>query len=86
MSRPRRRQQNRGWFKPGYDPRRHQLTPEERSRGGVQAYGRLLMERPGTAWWVLNERIRPQGRAERDAAIWAYVRERLANEPDDIPY
>lgn len=26
---------NRGWFRTGFDPRRHQLTREERSRGGL---------------------------------------------------
>jgi hypothetical protein len=52
----------------------------------VQAYGRLLMERPRTAWWVLNARIRPQARAARDGAIWAYITECLAQEPDNVPY
>jgi len=28
------RKANAGWFKTGYDPRRHILTHEERSRGG----------------------------------------------------
>lgn len=30
----RRRKKNRGWFRKGPDPRRHQLTSEERARGG----------------------------------------------------
>jgi hypothetical protein len=26
---------NRGWFRKGFDPRRHVLTAEERRRGGI---------------------------------------------------
>lgn len=33
MSTPRRKR-NRGHFRKGHDPRRHQLTAEERKRGG----------------------------------------------------
>jgi hypothetical protein len=33
MSRTRRR--NRGQFRPGFDPRRHVFTPQERKRGGL---------------------------------------------------
>ncbi|HVL15825.1 MAG TPA: hypothetical protein VM529_24855 [Gemmata sp.] len=29
-----RRKRNPGWFRCGHDPRRHQLTAEERRRGG----------------------------------------------------
>ena len=31
------RRPNPGWFRPGYDPRRHPLTQDERRQGGVQA-------------------------------------------------
>jgi hypothetical protein len=29
------RRRNPGWFKKGFDPRRHVLTPAERRRGGI---------------------------------------------------
>jgi CRISPR-associated Cas5-like protein len=35
---------NRGWFKPGYDPRRHTLTREECSRGGIASWKRMMAE------------------------------------------
>lgn len=66
--------------------RHHRLTPEERRKGGVQAYGLLLMERPGIAWWVLNTRIRPQARARRDADLVQAIHQTRPVEPDDIPY
>lgn len=31
---PRKSRRNRGWFRRGFDPRRHVLTTEERERGG----------------------------------------------------
>lgn len=31
---PRKNRPNAGWFRRGYDPRRHKLTAEERRRGG----------------------------------------------------
>ena len=49
------RKRNRGWFKGGYDPRRHQLTDDERRRGGFTcvrrhylggAYARYLGQCP----------------------------------------
>jgi len=33
---------NRGWFRPGFDPRRHVFTREERSRGGQTTMRRFL--------------------------------------------
>ena len=44
MPRKRRgwRRRNRGWFKRGYDPRRHELTYEECSRGGQTTALRYL--------------------------------------------
>jgi hypothetical protein len=33
-----RRTTNRGWFRAGFDPRRHTLTLEERRRGGKVAW------------------------------------------------
>lgn len=29
---------NSGWFQKGFDPRRHQLTLDERRRGGIVAW------------------------------------------------
>ena len=59
----------------GSDPRRHPLTHDERARGGVQAYGLLLMERPTLAWWVLNTHIRKQARAARDEALKQIIKD-----------
>lgn len=35
---------NRGWFKKGFDPRRHILTPEDRARGGYRRWISSLLE------------------------------------------
>lgn len=32
---PKRRRENGGYFRKGFDPRRHVLTAEERRRGGL---------------------------------------------------
>jgi hypothetical protein len=37
---------NKGWFKKGADPRRHEFTPEERSRGGKASFDYLLTHKP----------------------------------------
>jgi hypothetical protein len=67
LSEPRLRtcRPNPGHFKPGYDPRRHIFTFEERSRGGVTSFAYLLEYKP----WVLlglRKKLRLQWR-ERQA-------------------
>jgi hypothetical protein len=41
---------NRGRFRPGHDPRRHQFTLDERRRGGRTTMLRYLVKGP----WLLN--------------------------------
>lgn len=40
---------NPGHFQPGFDPRRHHFTHDERSRGGQTSFALLLAQKP----WVL---------------------------------
>ena len=40
------RRRNPGWFQKGHDPRRHELTYDERSRGGQASFAKLMLERP----------------------------------------
>ena len=50
MSRKPRR--NPGWFRKGFDPRRHQLTAEERRRGGVNCARKFTVcGRWYPDWW-----------------------------------
>jgi hypothetical protein len=77
---------NPGWFRKGPDPRRHQLTEQDRKRGGERSYGLTLMGRPTTAWWILNTRIRPRAKAKRDQVLADWIAARRTPEPDDIPY
>lgn len=39
-----RARSNSGWFRRGVDPRRHQLTEEERYRGGMRAWYGTMAE------------------------------------------
>jgi hypothetical protein len=51
MSRKKRRR-NSGWFRRGHDPRRHQLTFEERSRGGQATWYLAMHDRPELLRWL----------------------------------
>jgi hypothetical protein len=44
MARPGRR--NAGWFKRGHDPRRHEFTWDECSRGGRASFAYLMEYKP----------------------------------------
>lgn len=41
---PRKLKINKGWFAVGHDPRRHQLTREERRRGGLTRAKQILVD------------------------------------------
>ena len=78
---------NRGWFKRGEDARRHALTPEERRRGGKQAFAQLWKRHPHVVRWLLEHRIKPPiDRQQRNADILAWADARRHQEPDDLPY
>jgi hypothetical protein len=59
---PRRR--NPGWFQKGHDPRRHDLTTQERSRGGRASFAKLMEERPEVLLG-LRKKLRQQRREAR---------------------
>lgn len=42
-TRGRKKRRNRGWFKKGFDPRRHIFTHEERVRGGKSCWRKMLV-------------------------------------------
>jgi hypothetical protein len=46
-----RRVINRGWFRPGRDHRRHQLTREERRAGGKKAAAIASCKQAATMGW-----------------------------------
>jgi hypothetical protein len=39
-------------FRPGHDPRRHQLTRAERSRGGQTTFRRAMYDEPWLLRWL----------------------------------
>jgi hypothetical protein len=45
-----RGRKNRGWFRPGSDPRRHRLTNEEKKQGGA-VFAWLYCHHPAGAAW-----------------------------------
>jgi hypothetical protein len=47
-----KKRRNRGHFRKGYDPRRHVLTFEERSRGGQHAWRKMMDESPQLLKWL----------------------------------
>lgn len=49
--------ENRGWFKKGHDPRRHQFTAEELARGGRAAFLVVAFNKPEKVLW-LQKRIK----------------------------
>ena len=51
-----KRKKNPGRFQKGPDPRRHQFTPEERSRGGKTTWRKAMYEEPWLLRW-LQKRI-----------------------------
>jgi hypothetical protein len=52
MSLTRRRKRNPGWFRTGHDPRRHQLTTEERRKGGLATARKFTVTgRWHLDWW-----------------------------------
>jgi hypothetical protein len=78
---------NRGWFKKGDDSRRHPLTTDERQRGGKTAFAQLWKTHPRLARWLLEHKIKPPiDRAQRNAALLAWVEARQRQAPDDMPY
>jgi hypothetical protein len=78
---------NPGWFKRGDDHRRHQLTRDERRRGGKTAFAQLWQTHPRLARWLLEHRIKPPlDRVARNQAILDWVATRQRQEPEDIPY
>ena len=49
---PLRRCENKGYFKRGFDPRRHVLTAEERRRGGINCARKFTVcGRWHPDWW-----------------------------------
>jgi hypothetical protein len=70
MGRPGRR--NAGWFRQGYDPRRHCLTTEERRRGGRASFAYLLTHKPEVLLG-LRKKLRQQQQAKQ-----RHTQERLA--------
>jgi hypothetical protein len=70
----RRKKRNRGWFRRGFDARRHLLTSEERSRGGVTRWRQTMAE----VRWELN--LDP-GSLEVMAEAKKHFREKMATEP-----
>ena len=56
------RRRNRGQFKPGYDPRRHVFTADERRRGGITTARKFTVHgRWHPDWW---ERCRHKKKGE----------------------
>ena len=45
------REKNPGWFREGYDPRRHVLTKEERARGGKKSALRQMQTMSDEMGW-----------------------------------
>jgi hypothetical protein len=43
---------SQGHFRKGHDPRRHQVTPAERSRGGRAAWRKGMYEAPWLLRWL----------------------------------
>jgi hypothetical protein len=64
--RPPATRRNRGWFRRGHDPRRHELTYEERRRGYETTYERYS-DIYGDAPWLLWRVIRAGNRRFRQA-------------------
>jgi hypothetical protein len=58
---------NRGWFRPGEDSRRHQLTRAEQSRGGKKGFQAVLAAHPTLGLWLLLV-MRAQGRRKTCSA------------------
>jgi hypothetical protein len=61
----RRRKANRTSFQPGFDPRRHIFTAEERRRGGQTAWRRLMQDAPWMLAWLqrrINQTTHPATR------------------------
>jgi len=89
MSRHRERgrngKRNRGWFKKGFDPRRHLLTHDERVRGGQTTFRKyLVIGRWRPDWW---ERCQKRKKEDHDDEKDLYQDEQPgARSPDDIPF
>jgi|SRR6266542_4299381 len=60
-----RRKRNRGWFKAGFDPRRHLLTTEERRRGGLSCARKFTCQgRWHPDWWERCRRKKKNDKGE----------------------
>ncbi len=66
MSRKKKRP-NPGWFRAGDDPRRHELTTEERQLGYARAMESTAAKGAGVHAWLFR-RVRSWGRARRREA------------------
>jgi len=52
---------NRGWFRKGSDPRRHEFSEDECRRGGRAGFAAVMERRPECLLW-LKKRLKRQGR------------------------
>jgi hypothetical protein len=59
------KKRNRGWFRPGLDPRRHILSREERQQGYLMATQLARMPSRVRAW--LRSKIRRTSQSKRKA-------------------
>jgi hypothetical protein len=85
LKRGRNRKRNPGWFRKGFDPRRHQLTHDERVRGGKTTFRKfLVIGRWRPDWW---ERCRERKEHDYDNQEDLYQDERPgASCSDDFPF
>ena len=83
--RGRKRRLNPGWFKKGHDPRRHQLTHEERVRGGKTTFRKfLVLGRWSAGWW---ERCHKRKKEDHDDEKDLYQDEQTSTgSSDDLPF
>ncbi len=72
-----RRKRRPGTFRPGYDPRRHVLTSEERRRGYQTTLARYGgVDDPGSRWllWRAKRAGHAAPAEQMDAALWERLR------------
>ena len=75
---------NPGWFKKGFDARRHLFTHEERVRGGRTTFRKfLVIGRWRPDWW---DRCQKRKKDDYDDEKGLYQDERPGPCPDDVPF